>query len=115
MRTIGKYDDLIPYNIYLSPNQLKKFRIINTIGFNFQLSKKSHKLKPNMVVPILREDIKKVEKAKAKGVGVRLRVSAFDLHHKSKKEVNKNFSTFLERNNLTYQEYLNHLRTKRGS
>jgi len=115
MRTIGKYDDLIPYSIYLTPNQLKKFRIIKSIGFNFQLSKESYKLKPNITVPASREDIKRIEKAKAKDKGARLRIDPIDLRSKTHKQLISDFKTFLIRNNITNQQYLNHLRTKRGS
>ena len=60
--------DLIPYSLYLSIS-IANDKKINTQGFKLTLNNKKLNSTPNIILNLDEDQIKKLEKAKRKGIG----------------------------------------------
>ena len=110
------YSDLIPYSLFLSPNQLQTFRKINSQGFSITLNNKKLNTQPNIIINLDEDQIKKLEKAKRKGIGARITFEPVYFNRLSvgKNAINK-FNEFLSQHNLSSKQYYEMIANKRRS
>ena len=110
------HSELIPYYLFLSPSQLQTFKKINSQGFSITLNNKKLNTQPNIVINLDEDQIKKLEKAKRKGVGARI---TFEPAYFSRLSVGKKglekFNEFLTFYNLSSKDYYEMIAKKRRS